>query len=599
MDRIDDITNVQVSEDRDGHTIAYKYVDWQRYSDNSETFAYSRSGDDFEIAWGFPTTVNDSRTFVIEYDVLGAMRVYTEGSQTWEQIWWTAISKDVTDVGDVLKSDVMIELPKPVDPQLAKLGENAEENAADHTTDGRVWTWSKYDLQSDDEFIVRLEVPAVTEAVAPAWQAEDDQQRLEEEKRDDRQSLYDLFFLGIGLLSTVLAGAGLYGLWYTRGRDPHVGLTAQFLPEPPDDLPPGAVGALLDEVANERDVVATVVNLGRRGVIKIDEHVAGDERPDWPSQDFQMTLLQSNPQVTPFERTLLSTLFGPELKDGTRKRMSQVKGTFDQNSELVKDQIYAELVNRGYFTASPEQTRDRWRSGSLAALVVFVLLMCVGGAILARVSSFAFFPLAVVLLFIVALVFLSRVLPKKTPAGAEAAAKWQAFRRYLGDIEKYDRVNESQTIFDKYLPYAVAFGLEQSWVNKFAAVGAEMPPWYGPVILGDFGELSRPSRQRRGGWGGGTWVFPTDGGGGVRPSGGGGFGGFGLPDLQDMSDRGGGSIQGASNSLFDMLSSAAEAFGDFSSSGGGGRRHWGGGGGGFSGGGFRGGSSGGGRRGFR
>jgi len=287
------------------------------------------------------------------------------------------------------------------------------------------------------------------------------------------------------------------------------------------------------------------------------------------------------------------------LKDGTRKRMSQVKGAFDQSSELIKDQIYAELVSRGYFTSSPEQTRDRWRSGSLVALVMFVVAACIGGAILARISSFVYFPLAVVLVFIAALVFLSRVLPKKTLAGAEAAAKWQAFRRYLGDIEKYDRVNESKRIFDKYLPYAVAFGLEQSWVNKFAAAGAPAPSWYGPVILGDLGEMTRPSRQRRGGWGGGTWVFPSGGGGGSSSGGGGGLGDVGIPDLQDMSDRGGGSIQGASNSLFDMLSSAAEAFGDFSSSGGGGRRHWGGGGGGFRGGGFGGGSSGGGRRGFK
>ena len=48
-------------------------------------------------------------------------------------------------------------------------------------------------------------------------------------------------------------------------------------------------------------------------------------------------------------------------------------------------------------------------------------------------------------------------MPRKTEAGAEAAAKWKAFRRYLDDIEKYENLNESREIFDRYLPFTVAF----------------------------------------------------------------------------------------------------------------------------------------------
>ena len=604
MERIDAIENVELSEIRDGRAIPYDFVPWSRYSDDEETFSYLDSGDEFEIAWGFPLSIFESRTFVIEYDAIGAIRVYGDDQgQRWEQLWWTAISEDVTAVGDVLTSTVTIELPEAADASVSLVGEDGEDDPAEHTTDGRVWTWSERNLSEGDELIVRLEVPAQTEAAAPSWQAEDDERRLEQEKREDRRALYGVVFLGIGLALFVIAGAGLYGLWYMRGRDPHVGLAAEFLAEPPDDLPPGAAGALVDEVAHERDVVATIVDLGRRGVIKIDEERSDQPIPVRPSQDFKLTLLQAKPQVLPFEQTLLGTMFGVDMKEGATTNLSQVSRGFRQVSELIKDQMYGELVSRGYFTASPEETRDRWRSGSIAALAVLVFVTCVGGGILANVSPFVFFPLVVAALFAAALIFLSRTLPQKTAAGAEAAAHWNAFKRYLSDIDKYDRVNESKQIFDKYLPYAVAFGLEDSWVNRFAAAGAESPLWYGPVIFGDLGDggawTTRP-RRRSGSLGGGTWMSPGSGGGGSSSDrGGGGFGGFGLPDLQDLSDRGGGSIQGASNSLFDMLSSAAEAFGDFSSSGGGGRRNWGGGGGGFRGGGSRGGSSGGGRRGFR
>ncbi|HEY8598760.1 MAG TPA: hypothetical protein VIL85_10035, partial [Thermomicrobiales bacterium] len=71
-----------------------------------------------------------------------------------------------------------------------------------------------------------------------------------------------------------------------------------------------------------------------------------------------------------------------------------------------------------------------------------------------------------------------------------------------------------------------------------------------------------------------------------------GGGGFNIPSLQDLSDRGGGGLQGWSDSLSDMLSSASGAFGG---GGGGSDSGWsGGGGGGWGGGDSGGGDSGGG-----
>ena len=107
----------------------------------------------------------------------------------------------------------------------------------------------------------------IVNAAPPSWQAADDARRQEQEK-DERSSLYNAIFLGIGGLFAVIGGVGVYGLWYGRGRDPHTGLIADFLPKPPDDLPPGAAGTLLDETADQQDIVATLVDLGHRGVFE-------------------------------------------------------------------------------------------------------------------------------------------------------------------------------------------------------------------------------------------------------------------------------------------------------------------------------------------
>lgn len=613
LQRTDGIDQIAVSEVVNGRETAYRQVRSSAYQEAPNTFTTIPSSTAIEVDWGFSPAVSETRTFVLRYVVHGALRVYGTGADQYQQIWWTAISNDVTDIAPVEQATVAIELPRAVDlstvndadpnNDAVKLGEDADEKAADHTTDGKTWTWKRQSMSSGDEFTVRLEFPSMVDAPVPTWQAADDAQRLDAEQRDDRQALYNLIFLGIGLLTAALGAIGLYGLWYTRGRDPHVGMVADFLPAPPDDLPPGAAGALVDEVAHERDIVATLVDLGRRGIVAIDEQ-AGGGGVFGGGRDYEITLKQADPPVTVYEKRLLTSIFGGGLKESATERFSRAKQRFANNAGTIRADMYAELVKRGYFAVSPEQTRSRWRSGSNTALVVVVIAMIVGGGIIARVSSFAFFPLVVIAILLLVLGRLASALPRKTVSGAEAAAKWRAFRRYLSDIERYDKVAESKEIFDKYLPYAVAFGLEQSWVNKFASVGVEQPSWYGgggPVILTGPGDWGMGPRRHGGGWGGGGWTTVSGGGVPNQPSGGGGGGGFDFPDLQGASDRAGRSVQGASNSFFDMLSSAAQAFSDFSGpsgGGGGGRRSWGGGGGGFHGGGGRGGSSGGGGRGF-
>jgi len=601
LDRIDGIDNIQLSEEIGGNDEPYQLIAWSRYDDDAETYSYRETGSEIEIAWGFPSTRNGTRTFVLEYDVAGALRVYGTGADARQQIWWTAISGDVTSAGAVEDATVTINLPEPIELSTALLGDDAEKIAADHTDDGQSWIWTKSNLGEGDDFLVRLEFPALVDAETPTWQQVDDSRRLDEEKSADRQAFYDLVFMGIGILFTVAGIAGIYGLWYAKGRDPHVGLVAEFLPEPPDDLPAGAVGALLDEVANERDIVATIVDFGRRGVIRIDEGSEDNARSTYGARDFTFTLLDASIAATQFEQSVLSSLFGLTLETGQSVQLSRARSGFAAGAETIKTNMYAELVKRGYFTRSPEQTRSRWRSGAFVSLIVFAILACVSIGFIRDVSWFIYFPVAVVAVSILVIALLSRVLPKKTLPGAEAAAKWRSFEKYLKDIEKYDKLSESQQIFDKYLPYAVAFGLEEGWVRKFSTAGASPPAWYGPVILsGPRDWTERPQTQRNYGGGGTIWNVPSGGGGST------GGGGFSIPGMQEMSDNAGKSIQGGSNSFFDMLSAAGRAFSDYSSSSSSSsssRRHWGGtsgrsGGGGFSGGGRRGGSSGGGRRGF-
>lgn len=569
------------------------FVDWSAFKGAPGTYSATQSQSQVTVRYGFTPTTNQQRTFLLEYDVFGALRVYANPPN--QQIWWTAISGDVTNVAPVQTATMTINVPTAItDLTKVVLSGPGSNTPAAHTADGKTWTWQATNLTAGQSLEVRLIFPPIVQASPPSWQARDDAQRQKDQQNSQRKALYNAIFLGIGLLALVGGGAGLYGLWYSRGRDPHTGVVADFLPAPPDDLPPGAAGTLLDERADQSDVTATLVDLANRGVLKMEETQEPSVLGFGGGRDFQLTLLKDEPAVTDFERELLRSLFGSSLKPNQSVKLSGVRSRFTAATPKIKELLYAELVKRGYFPRSPEATRSSWRRRGIILLGVVIALAVFAGSVISNTAPLAWFLVGVLVIIALGIVYLSSAMPQKTGAGAEAAAKWRAFRKYLSDIEKYEHVAESHQIFDKYLPYAIAFGLEHSWVAKFASVGAATPRWYGPVLVGgpfDVGPFS--GRGPFGGRVGGPIFIPTEGG---WPSGGGQQGGVDVdvPSLQDMSDSAGRSLQQTSNSLLDLFNTAAKIFGDFGGGGGG----WGGSGGGF-GGGSSGGSAGGGSRGFQ
>jgi len=183
----------------------------------------------------------------------------------------------------------------------------------------------------------------------------------------------------------------------------------------------------------------------------------------------------------------------------------------------------------------------------------------------------------------IGIIILARYMPKRTEVGAEAYARWNAFKRYLQNLEKYTNVQEAGQIFGDYLPYAVAFGLEDSWIRKFRNVEAPPPTWWIPWGYPRPYYGSGPTMgDAPGGSGGGAMPVGMPGGG--FPSEGGA-----RPTLSDASRGMGQSLAGMSAGLGAMLSQAATTLTSVPASSG--SRGWSGGGGsrGFGGGGFSGG----------
>ena len=551
LKNLDQITDVEVWGD------GVKYT--RSPSGQANTFHVSRQPEGLKVQWFFHYTSDATRTFQIRYTVKGAVRRYPEG----DEVWWMAIHDDHDYT--IRNSTVTLQLPPGVTLNTREDGDGfmAETDGVSARlmvrSDRRsVAAVAEEPLEAGEYLAIGVKFTAgVIAGEKPSWQEAFD--RKAEWDARWRPVLNLLLGLG-GVLVLIGTSLAIYLLWYRRGRDPYVGPVADYLAAPPGDDPPGVVGTLVDERADLQDVVATLVDLARRGYLNIREEQERGFAGLITHRDFVFERTDKQwDGLRRYERRLLKKIFGHHR----RRDLSDLKNKFYKDLPKIQEDLYDAVVEAGYFRSSPKQVRRRYALLGWGTLVLAIAGIVVPAALLSEWVDAAWCPGAGLLVGAVLLLIAGRVMPAKTRQGAEAKARWEAFRRYLKEIERYTDLEAAAALFERYLPYAIAFNLERRWVNKFARVETvPIPRWYYPYWVGS--------------------------GGYAHPSGGGEGGG--QPSVQSVSDSLAGGFQSISDSLVSMFNSVGKTFTSAPSSSGSG---------GFSGGGFSGGgSSGGGSSGF-
>ena len=135
-----------------------------------------------------------------------------------------------------------------------------------------------------------------------------------------------------------------------------------------------------------------------------------------------------------------------------------------------------------------------------------------------------------------AIIFISFgiVMPKRTPKGAELNWRIKGFEMYMRKAEIYrQRFNEKENIFEKFLPYAMVFGITKLWIKKMEEIyGKEYfqsyhAVWFAGAAAGSFNADGFASQMNSLSSGISSSVGTSSGAGGSGGSGGGGGGGGG------------------------------------------------------------------------
>jgi uncharacterized membrane protein YgcG len=525
QDAVYGISNIRVSSPDPGVATQFSETESER-QDGREEQLRIRIGDPDE------TISADTATYVISYDVSGAMRTFSD----YDEFFW-----DATGFGNpqIEQASVTAEVPGGAQDVSCFAGPPQSTTACDQAdfTPGGQATFRQTDIAPGAGMSIGIKIRSGLVA-DNAPHLEPDASQLTSGERAGLIGLAAAF-------GAVLIGSPLVGVlwWRKNGRDqryaglapgtvPLAGQSAEVVPHDPDitipvaftppRIPVAEAGLLVDGQVDTRETAATIIDLAVRGALTVQSN--GED-------DFRVTLVDPDRAAAPHEMVLLTTLFDGEPPGATRD-LSE-RGSLVTAHNKMRDAVRNQVASRGWFRKVPSAATAGTFGFGAIAFGIF-LAFSVGVWVL-----WILVPLLPILVT-VAVIRIKLRRGQRTADGRAVTDQVEGFRTYLATAEADQlRFEEGEDIFSKYLPWAIVFELADRWAKICADLVAmgrlpdATPYWYvGNYHIGSFntgfitGSLTTaatpaPAATSSGsGFGGGS----SFGGGGFSGGGGGGGG---------------------------------------------------------------------------
>lgn len=350
------------------------------------------------------------------------------------------------------------------------------------------------------------------------------------------------FWFLIPLMAFILC----FSFWYDNGRDPKINSAIAPMFEIPEDLDPLTMGLITSSGSMKTHyVTATIINLAVKGYITIEEI---KKKSTFSKSDYALTLKKNDFKLLSFsEQQVIKKIFVLE-KNSETVRLSSLENNFYTTLSLIRRDVYDNLIKQDIFT--PSIVKNAFLPGNIQikrmVVPIAVSLYMIMDIFLIASSMFGFrtqplSPYAWISLILPIPIFLFFLflMPKLTLKGAKLLLLIKGFKMYIEKAEKYrQQFNEKENIFEKFLPYAILFGITDKWIKAMKNIYGEQylasyhPYWYyGPSISNfDFDSFATSLNNLSSSMSSTLSSSPSSsgsGGGGFSGGGGGGGGGGG------------------------------------------------------------------------
>jgi predicted membrane protein DUF2207 len=424
------------------------------------------------LIW-IPNASNAERTIIIRYRVANAIRFFYASTKAgdFDELYWNVTGNKWDMSIDSVHAHVV--LPDGVNATRAAAYTN---ELGSTVADAKI---EKEGSEVDFTLTYRL-LPNAGMTIGVGWPAGSISTRASERG----QNLAGLVRRSPTLIPFVVLFLAFI-TWLKRGRDPEEGsVEVQF--EPVDGASPAELGTLIDNTADLRDITSTLVDLAVRGFIRIEETAQSQILGLGDHAEYIIHIVKKHAEwigLKPHEIRCLGALSSASPFDPFTVLVSQLRNTFPKALPRIRDGIFDSLVSRGYYGERPDEVRTRWIA--IAGIIVSI------GYVLATVGEYMrwvtfapdTFMTAGVASAVIVLAF-GLIMPTRTVAGARARGSALGFKEFLGRVEgeRYKEMTTSPEMFERFLPYAMAFGVEKKWAGTFAHAFEVMyknpPSWY-------------------------------------------------------------------------------------------------------------------------
>ena len=310
--------------------------------------------------------------------------------------------------------------------------------------------------------------------------------------RDNRIAVIGLVGLGV-LLSYYLL------VWLRVGRDPEAGTIVPLF-HPPGKLSPAAMRYVYRMGFDNKAYAAAIINMAVKGYLTIDDH----------KKSYRVTRVDgvNESVLSKGETKVARALFGRarsveferENNKRIRKSVKALKTVLSNEYHSVQFKTNGWYLLPGValsvlvlvitgFSHSGEAAltllfMSLWLTGWSFAVfmlirqqqvlmaIIFGLFEIMALTMVFQVGSWAFSVLLIALIVFNLLFFY--LLKAPTDAGRKLLDKIEGFRLYMATAEE-NRLNalnppeQTPELFEKFLPYALALGVDQAWSERFAA----------------------------------------------------------------------------------------------------------------------------------
>ncbi len=271
------------------------------------------------------------------------------------------------------------------------------------------------------------------------------------------------------LVGLVPAGIGLALILLLRWLlgPPNVGpIVTRF--DPPEGIGPAESGVLVDQTFHVHDLVAGIVALAQKGAVRLKggsedgEKELAIEIGDWHKIG----------NLSPLEWEIAGKL----TDYGTTVRPSLLYGAFGYSFGRIASFAAGWVRSEGYLRLDP----------GVAQIGASVLTVC--AVIAATILTFRASPfIAPIAGFVGAIAGLVafRGLNPMTRRGARALNEVLGVREFILRARKEEfnqaiQASGPQDLYERLLPYAIAFGMGAAWTRHFEGLAVRPPQWYEP-----------------------------------------------------------------------------------------------------------------------